>query len=215
MFGFGKKKQLSLPDLPPPPSPSGMELQRPSGDLPKIRAKDDSLDLPSPPSFDDHQDVPTKMPELPSAPSFEPFEGVDLPEAPSPEMPRAPAPENHEEPQHEVSYSAEPIAPAPEMPSLQPVEEQFHESPVSDSTIAPQRMRRSPGPMYISVDEYKSILDNSNRVRVKLTEAESYLHRLEEIKAEEEKSFDRWRGQLEDVERKLARVDSVIAKARR
>jgi len=188
MFGFKKKQPLSLPELPPPPSPP--DFAKPQGDIPMITPGET---LP-------------ELPELPAAPSFEHDEG--LAEAPAPELPELPAPE-------EAAPSWTPEIPeAPAMPELAQVEE--HEVSVFDRTIAaPERAFRPVGPTFISVDEYRAIMENSNRVRAKLMEAEEFMRRLNEIKAEEEKTFERWRGQLEDVERKLGHIDRVIAKAQR
>jgi hypothetical protein len=202
MFGFLKKKRPeSTLELPPPPSPPGFE--RPAGDIPPIQPLAGPEELPEAPS----------MPEFPAAPTFEhepAHEGageVELPEVPAPELPEAPVPE---EPQ--------PVEEAPEpmpVPELTPVEEQ-PEVAIADRTLEGREMVRKPlGPTFVSVDEYRAIMENSNRVRAKLMEAEGTMRRLSEIKGEEEKTFDRWRAQLEDVERKLAHVDRVIAKAKR
>lgn len=171
---FGKKKkQLEMPELPPPPSPPG--LGPPSSDLaPAI--PESSLDIP----------------ELPAPPDFEHDDStIDLPEAPSPELP-----------QPEEVYA--PIVPEPM--------EEIHDVPVFEKE---ETVRKPVGPAFVSVDEYRIIMDSSNRVRAKLSEAEDYMHRLTEIKSEEDKLFDKWRAQLEDVERKLGNIDRVIAKAKR
>jgi hypothetical protein len=187
MFGFKKKQPLSLPELPPPPSPP--DLSQPQGDLPEIKPSAETM---------------PELPELPAAPSFE--HEPEL-EAPAPELPEAPVPEA------EVVEKKEEYA-VPEPAELTPVEEP--EVSVFDRTLAaPERTVRPVGPVFVSVDEYRAIMENSNRVRAKLMEAEEFMQRLNEIKAEEEKAFERWRGQLEDVERKLGHIDRVIAKAQR
>jgi hypothetical protein len=202
---FKKKKQESLPDLPPPPSPPGMGMPAPMGDIPPIVPSEElaheepmptseELSLPEPPSF---------------APSKDPFAGVDFPEAPAPEMPEAPVPKLPEEmapitpPMEELHEEFEPITPKP-----------AEEVAVFDRTVR-ERVRRPVAQAFVSVDEYSKIMEHSNRVREKLSEAEDFVHRLDEIKAEEEKAFDKWRAQLEDVERKLEHIDRVIAKAKR
>ena len=158
-------------------------------------------ELPAAPSFEHEGEE-----EKPAPPSYEPFEGVELPEAPVPEMPETPEPSAGERAVPEWMPET-----APEMPSG------FPEMPVFDRTIPEheEALRKPVGPVFVSVDEYRTIMENSNRVKAKLSEAEDFLHRLEEIKTEEEKVFDRWRGQLEDVERKLGHIDRVIAKAKR
>lgn len=186
MFGFKKKQPLSLPELPPPPSPP--DFAKPQGDIPMITPAEA---LP-------------ELPELPAAPGFEHDE-----EVPAPELPEVPRPE-----EAPALAEAPEVSEAPAMPELAPVDES--EVSVFDRTIAaPERAVRPVGPTFISVDEYRAIMENSNRVRAKLMEAEGFMHRLNEIKVEEEKTFERWRSQLEDVERKLGHIDRVIAKAQR
>jgi hypothetical protein len=170
------------------------------------------------------------LPEFPSAPeeagTMEPFAGVDIPEVPAPDMPElesegptrglalpeAPAPEERE-------FTGE--VPAPEFREEEPATAGHELEPVTERQVferaveSREPMRRVPGPMFVSVDDYRTIMEHSERVRAKLADAEQFVHRLGEIKAEEEKVFDKWRGHLEDVERKLAQVDRVIAKAKR
>jgi hypothetical protein len=192
MFGFGKKKQQSLPELPPPPSPP--EFPMPEGDIPSIK----------PPS------------ELPEAPSFEPEEApIELPEAPVPEMPEMPLPEfpsGEEEIAPPIEADTGHIEPI--VPEEQPVEMPVEEVPQFE-VPEKETVRRPVGPAFVSVDEYRNIMEHSNRVRSKLSEADEFVHRLSEIKADEEKTFDKWRAQLEEIERKLGQIDRVIAKAKR
>lgn len=199
MFGFGKKKQPSLPELPPPPSPPAFPA--PEGDIPSIRPSEEML----------------------AAPSFEPSEekSIELPEAPAPEMPEFPEPGQL---QPEMPAEMEELPKfakfEPDTGHVEPLvpEEQPMEIPEeAPSYEAPERetIRRPIGPAFVAVDEYRSIMDHSDRVRSKLAEAEEFVHRLSEIKADEEKAFDKWRSQLEDIERKLGQIDRVIAKAKR
>ena len=44
-------------------------------------------------------------------------------------------------------------------------------------------------------------------------DAENFVRRLGDLKNEEERSFERWRTLLEDVEKKMNYVDQLIAKA--
>ena len=143
---------------------------------------------------------------------MEPFEGVDIPEAPAPGMPEFPTAESAPEFAREVPGEEHFDGPAIAGHELEPAPEM----PVFERAIESREpVRRMPGPMFVSVDDYRTIMEHSERVRAKLADAENFVHRLGEIKAEEEKVFDKWRGQLEDVERKLAQVDRVVAKARR
>jgi hypothetical protein len=190
MFGFGKKKQsTAMPELPPPPSPPGSA--RPQGDIPAITAPETHDDLP-------------ELPEMPRR-------SVDLPEPPAPEMPEMPAHEDFPAPEPVKEFEMpQPQSERPDFPELMPAES--HDAPAFEQR---ETVRRSVGPAFVSVDDYRTIMEHSNRVREKLAEAEQFVHRLHEIKAEEESVFEKWRGQLEDVERKLGHIDRVIAKAKR
>ncbi|MEM4239727.1 MAG: hypothetical protein QXM31_01300 [Candidatus Woesearchaeota archaeon] len=190
MFGLFKKKRPSLPELPPPPSPP--EFPMPAGDIPSIKAPEVPKEIALPeeaPEIPEPQEIPQPE-ELPAG----------LPEAPAPEMPELPEPV--EEPMPEEPTRIEP----------KPAEE----APAEEVEIPERETIRKPiGTAFVAVDEYRTIMDHSNRVREKLDEADNFVHRLSEIRAEEEKVFDKWRSQLEEIERKLGQIDRVIAKSRR
>lgn len=194
MFGLKKKKKLSALDLPPPPAPPSIE--RPKGDLPPIK-----------PSAGPPGEL-TELPELPPFESQEPTKPeLEVPE-PSPEL-EFPAPPLPETPIPGTTFDVEPVSTIPRtLPELQPIEEPSIEQ-------REPRVRQAPGKAFVSVDEYQRILEHSNRVRAKLSEADDIMKRLDDIRGEEEKTFDRWRTQLEDVERKLSHVDRVMEKAKR
>ncbi len=191
MFGFmRKKKQDSLPELPPPPSPG--EFPMPEGDIPSIQAPE--------------------MPENIEAPEFPSEEApAELSEIPEPKMPEIPMPKAEEMAPFEEHE--EPMVPDEEQATISAMPELSEEE---EMPIAERETVRKPVEMaFVSVDEYRNIMDHSNRVRTKLDEADGFVHRLSEIKADEEKAFDKWRAQLEEIERKLGQIDRVIAKAKR
>jgi hypothetical protein len=89
---------------------------------------------------------------------------------------------------------------------------------VFDRTISKQEVetvRPTLRPTFVAVDDYKKIINDTNMIRGKLMEAENFVRRLGDIKNEEERAFEKWRTQLEDVEKKLGYVDQLIAKAER
>jgi len=114
----------------------------------------------------------------------------------------------------------------PEFPSIPqelPQEESPQEEivqPLAEPEIAPvpahvPQLREAPHQMFVSVDDYKKIMQNTNSIRAKLIETESSLAKLSELRAQEEHLVDRWSKELAEVERKLARVDHAIARAQR
>ena len=161
--------------------------------------------------------MPEESHDLPELPPFEEEKTVDLPEPPSPDMPEAPAPKLNGE-----SHDEEALPPfeTKNYPELQEDVMPHEIIPTVDEPAMPafeprEAVRKPVGPAFVSVDDYRAIMDQSNRVRDKLAESEQFVNRLHEIKSEEESVFEKWRAQLEDVERKLGAIDRVIAKAKR
>ena len=65
-------------------------------------------------------------------------------------------------------------------------------------------------PANLSVDDYQQVLGSIGYIRSKLEDAEELIKKLNHLKIAEEKEFESWRSQLEDVQRKLAYVEDVI-----
>lgn len=137
-------------------------------------------------------EAPPELPPLPEAPEAPPRPEIaelpPLPEAP-PELP--PVPETPELP---------PSFETPEPPELPELSEE-------------PRERAIPKTSFVDVQDYKKIINDTNIIRSKLMTADNAVKRLNDIKKEEERAIDKWRSQLEDVEKKLHYVDELIAKA--
>lgn len=148
---------------------------------------------------------------LPPPPPRQP-ESLPPPPEPVPDLPEAlPEPEDipTELPPPPIG-DFEPIRAPDEFP---PVETRPFPVPMKEEeVIEPPRV---PSKSFVAVEDFKSIVDNSNRVRAKIMEAEELVKHLSDIKSEEERLFERWRGSLEQIEKKLNHVDKVIEKAQR
>lgn len=169
------------------------------------KKKQEDLPLPPPPSPPELQPLlrgdidQIRPPDAYSMPEMEEHEEM-LPELP----PALPAPTDMR------SYPRTPMmaAAGEEEVSVydktirQPVEEEFHEV-----------VRIVPKPAFVAVEDYKRIINDTNTIRSKLMDAENFVRRLGDLKNEEERSFERWRTLLEDVEKKMNYVDQLIAKA--
>jgi len=108
--------------------------------------------------------------------------------------------------------SPEELTPIKALPELTAEEKEV----VYDSTIEEEPpVRVAPGPSFVAVEDYKRIITDSNTVRSKLMAAEKFVRRLSDLKNEEERAFEKWKKQLEDVEKKLTYVDQLIAEAQR
>ncbi len=152
------------------------------------------------------------LPPPPSPPEFQPMMRGDIEPIRALEAPEMPMPEEHEEELPEFP----PALPAP-MPA------EGKEVRVFDRTIQqPEEkeevhevVRAIPRPTFVAVEDYKRIINDTNSIRSKLMDAETFVRRLSDLKNEEERAFEKWRTQLEDVEKKLNYVDQLIAKAER
>lgn len=163
-----------------------------------------------------------KKEELPlPPPPLPPLRGdVEPIKPPMPQIPLLPAPQM--EPQRVSS-----LPPMPQIPMVDEDVEPLSAPKVFDRTIPMEPPRRvelsqrsetvriSPQKSFVAVEDYRRIVNDTNVVRSKLLDAENFVKRLTELRNDEERSLERWRTQLEDVEKKLAYVDQLIEKAQR
>lgn len=207
VFDFLKKKKAKKLPLPPPPSPPG----KVQGDFEPIRpaAPKESPELPEPPQLQGSQGMP-QFPEMPLTQS-EPFdfpELPELPEAPGPGVPRMP--NTPQSPRMEA-----PMPPAPRTPPLAPEPARSfepHDQP--DFESVPEH-RAIPARSFVSIDDYKKIVSETNNIRSRLVNADNYVKKLSDLRQGEERALKMWHEQLEKVEKKLSYVDELIASAKR
>lgn len=67
--------------------------------------------------------------------------------------------------------------------------------------------------IFISSDEYSTVIKNANVVRSKLLETEERLQQLSAVRTAEEKELLRWQEQLVSLEKKLTYMEAVLEKA--
>ena len=65
-------------------------------------------------------------------------------------------------------------------------------------------------PIFIKVDGYKELLDVIDLIRGKLDQAKKTLGKINELKNEEDSQLGTWKDNLEEIERKMEMVDSVL-----
>lgn len=65
-------------------------------------------------------------------------------------------------------------------------------------------------PVFVKVDEYKSIRDLLVAIRQRLSQAKALLARVNELKQQEDAQIESWARDLEDVEERLASVDKSL-----
>lgn len=86
-------------------------------------------------------------------------------------------------------------------------------APVQESS-APSKIKSRPvGQLYVSINDYQTIVGNVQNIQRAIQQSEDLLARAEHAKDLGERELESWKAQLEDIERKLNYADSIIAKA--
>ncbi|MDO8660914.1 MAG: hypothetical protein Q7K43_03425 [Candidatus Woesearchaeota archaeon] len=111
-----------------------------------------------------------------------------------------------------------------ELPDVPELQKPFLLEPVSEPSMqktktsefqeVPEQIRATVRPMFVSTDDYKQILSGANMIRTKLEQADHIMNQLTTLKNQQEQFFERWRTQLEDAEKKLTYLDTVLDNAR-
>jgi hypothetical protein len=85
------------------------------------------------------------------------------------------------------------------------------EGPSRQQVISEVEKRPEPkGPLYVPIEDYRAVLEGADHIRSNLKETSDILGRMNELKNEEDREFEKWRGELEDIQRKLTYVDKII-----
>lgn len=217
----GKKESLDELDLPPAPPPlEGFEENLP--ELPELPDFEEKI---SAPEHEMGKEMKFDFPE--NAPDFskDDFPRMDLPEekiADSGEMPEFPDfPEFEEKlpvppvraPMPQVS---QPAIPAVSEPQQEPEEEKpsfATEFPrMGRRLFAHEKRREIPRTIYVRVDNFKATLGSISLIRSDLRKSEEALMKLENIKNSKDKSFDKVRASLDDLQKKLIFIDKTLFK---
>lgn len=64
--------------------------------------------------------------------------------------------------------------------------------------------------MFVKVNEYEDIKDMINLIRSKIDESKKILASLDQLKKQEETELTAWRGELEEVERKVGYINKTL-----
>lgn len=65
-------------------------------------------------------------------------------------------------------------------------------------------------PVFVKIDEYKTVLDLMNLIKGKLAQAKETLVKINELKNEEDAELELWRNSLDEIERKVEFVDKTL-----
>ena len=195
-----KEDELDLPPAPPPleNSQQDFDFNEKFQDVPDfsdIKAPDEvKFDLPD---LDMGQE---KDSDLPSLPDFEEQTPIPTIRAPTPATVPEPIP-----------------IPTPQMTTPEDVEE---EQP-AQASAKPRRLFRSEKDyevqatrkdIYVKVDIFRAALGNINIIRNDLRKSEEALMKLENLKSAKDRSFEKVKSSLNDLQKKLIFIDKTLFK---
>ncbi len=206
-----KKQDFDELDMPPEPPPiDGFEGQQPGSDKDfGDFDKDLNFDFPE---LDENAEVPEMKFNL-----DEPEEKMPVQEGNYPDFPQIGS-----KPMADIPPITAPLM--AEQPELQPfevleepaAEEQHLSSPKMSGGLFRHRpvMRERPAgkTIYVKVDSFKAMLGTINMARNSLKASEDALAKLENIKMSKDKSFDKVKISLEDLQKKLIFIDKTLFK---
>jgi hypothetical protein len=195
--GWEKEEHLDLP--PAPPNLEGMDK-----DIPSMPEMDDNSpqNMPPPP------DMPSPDEEAPDFPSMPEMDdkALDIPPIAAPEQedfPQVPAPNRYaQQPRREAAQKQGPI----------PDDYDGMDGKVYAEEKKGLRGNVRGNSIYLKVEDFKIILANINLIRSDLRGSKEALLRLENLKNSKEKSFDKIRNSLVDLQKKLIFVDKTFFK---
>lgn len=210
-----KKRKGELDELDLPPAP------------PPLEGFEEGLELPELPAFDEKISAPEELPEF-NFPeeektldlgkeetefAFPDIEEKEMPEPIAPIPPiRAPITPQPNAPITPIQPLQEPVAQETE-PSFTPPDTY----PKIERRLFAQekgilRERPSLKTIYVRVDKFKATLGSINMVKSDLRKSEEALMKLENIKNSKDRSFDKVKMSLDDLQKKLIFVDKTLFK---
>ncbi|MBN1644919.1 hypothetical protein JW851_02685 [Candidatus Woesearchaeota archaeon] len=174
----------------------------------KKKKKDSSTVLPPPLP-------PEELPEKPKGdlppiiPEQEPQEDVDIPELEFPAMPK-----------EELAEEEEILPPKPKdfavkkpLPKFESGVPTVFDKTIEEELPSKKIIRPRLQPIFVGVDDYKLIINNTNIIRSKLLEAEDFAKKLNHLKHKESQILDKWQSRIEDIDKKMNYIDKLVSKA--
>ncbi len=100
-----------------------------------------------------------------------------------------------------------------DMPDIRPTKlEEVKQKQVKVPVKREIVVKETINPIFVSVEDYNKINSHLSNLKSRLKEAEDTVNKLESLKAEQESALDSWMQSLEEIEKKITKVDEVIAK---
>jgi hypothetical protein len=73
-----------------------------------------------------------------------------------------------------------------------------------------QESAERPKAAFVSVQDYKAMVDGAEYIITKLSQAEAMMASMQELKKHGDKEIELWKTKLDDVQKKLAFVEEVL-----
>jgi len=102
----------------------------------------------------------------------------------------------------EINQPAQIMQPEPQMPSRQLVSP----PPIS------RNFSKEAEPIFVKLENFRSAVDNFERVKGKINEIEELLKRINDVKHQEEKEMQEWENELQSVKEKIDSIDNSLFK---
>lgn len=65
-------------------------------------------------------------------------------------------------------------------------------------------------PVFVRIDDYSTIIEVLDLLKMKLADAKQTLDKIAELKSKEDEELERWRAELDEVERKVDFIDRTL-----
>jgi len=210
-----KKDQTEL-DLPPePPSLEGFEQEHDMDKFPeipdiKVPQDMDFKDLQLPQEYDSDALSPNML-DMKYDEKAPDFGKMDI------EEPEKASPINFNQAIQPADFP-KPVQQAPFFGSQQPIKETRIQA--AEPVHRPRRLfnhekrfeRPSRKEIFVRVENFKAVLDGIGMIRASVRKSDEALMRLENIKNSKDRSFDRVKSSMEDLQKKLLFIDKTLFK---
>ncbi len=87
------------------------------------------------------------------------------------------------------------------------------EEPMTEEThsFGMPETRESAKAAFVSVQDYKAMVDSAEYIRDRLSQAEAMIAGMQELKKHGDKEIEMWKTKLDDIQKKLAFVEEVLS----
>ncbi|HLD42893.1 MAG TPA: hypothetical protein VJB08_02800 [Candidatus Nanoarchaeia archaeon] len=180
---------------------------------------------PRMPSFEQRM-PPISVPEFRT--EFRPMGGIrdrEQPREPVPAPIQGPSPHPEKPPSlPQIQVMNRPMAPPrfdqlqrpivkhplkPDFPEMSPVKPEIEQKEIEAKKREFER-KMPQRPLFVRSDEYRTLLGNIQSIEEKVEEVEALSKRLNEIKLVRDKETQKWRSMLEDINKRLHKIDKVM-----